>query len=151
MARMIILNIACIILMQLSIIRFVATNQLEEVCDVEGSGIDDCSDQCCDPSICEIRYNPEKNPDKRCCTEEERKQDPIPSDCTPCTVCCDEAERNLIPLPEHCSKCPKCQPAPPTTGAPPTTEGEYEIEISSFIFIYLISNIYCLCRYLLIL
>ena len=123
---MIILNIACFILMQLSIIRFVATNQLEEVCDVEGSGIDDCTDQCCDPSICEIRYNPEKNPDKRCCTKEERKQDPIPSDCTPCTVCCDEAERNLIPLPGHCSKCPKCPPAPPTPVAPPTTEGKYE-------------------------
>ena len=124
--------------MQLSIIRFVATDQLEEVCDVEGSGIDDCADQCCDPSICEIRYNPEKNPDKRCCTVEERKQNPMPSDCTPCTVCCDEAQRNLIPLPEHCSKCPKCKPAPPTTIAPPTTEGKYEIRISPFIFNILI-------------
>jgi len=103
----------------------IATDQREEVCDVKGYGIDDCVNQCCNPSICEITNNPEQNPDKRCCTKEERKQDPIPSDCTPCTVCCDEAERNLIPLPDHCSKCPKCeQPAPPTTYAPATTEGE---------------------------
>ena len=85
--------------------------ELEKVCDVEGSGIDDCADEyaaCCDQSICDHIQNPEGNPDKRCCTKEQMQQDQIPSDCTPCILCCDEEERNMIPLPKYCSKCPKC-------------------------------------------
>ena len=76
-----ILNIAYIILMQILILGLIATDQREEVCDVKGYGIDDCVNQCCNPSICETRNNSEKNRDKRCCTKEERMQDPIPSHC----------------------------------------------------------------------
>merc|ERR1712223_979760 len=28
---------------------------------------------CCEPSKCELKYNPDQNPDKRCCTEGESK------------------------------------------------------------------------------
>ena len=124
MARIMTVVVPCILLMQL-FIPLVISNQLEiEVCDVEGSGAGDCVDQCCDPSVCELKYNPDQNPDKKCCTEEERSLDPIPNDCTLCITCCDETERNQIPLPKHCSKCPKC--GVPTTAAPepPSTKGE---------------------------
>ena len=109
---MIILNIAYIFLMQLLIARFVATDRSEEVCDIEGSGIDDCPDQCCNPSVCYDFCNPDHNPDKRFCTKEEwniwQNGGNLPSDCTPCTFCCDETERKAVPLPKYCSKCIKC-------------------------------------------
>ena len=89
----------------------------KEVCDVEGSGIDDCIDQCCQQSVCDHAYNPDGNPDKRCCTREERKHDPIPADCTLCTECCDDDERNQVPLPPYCSNCPRC--THPATGVTP--------------------------------
>ena len=102
--------------------------ELEEVCDVEGSGIDECIGMCCEPSKCELKYNPDRNPDKRCCTEEEWKQNTLPSDCTPCKICCDESTRKQTSLPEYCSKCPRCEHYP-TTAAPPTTEGDYDLII----------------------
>ena len=124
MARIMNFVIPCILLMQFFVPLVISEI---EVCDVEGSGAGDCVDQCCDPSVCELKYNPEQNPDKRCCSEEERSRDLIPNDCTLCITCCDETERNKIPLPKHCSKCPKC--GVPTTVAPkpnlpPSTKGE---------------------------
>ena len=128
MARIMQLHFLCIIFMLYIIIPLAITNELEEVCDVEGSGIDECIDMCCEPSKCELKYNPDKNPDKRCCTEEERKLDTLPSDCTPCRICCDESTRKQTSLPEYCSKCPRCEHHP-TTAPPPTTEGEYDLII----------------------
>ena len=84
-------------------------NDLNEVCDFEGSGADDCPDNhCCKQTECDLLFNPNKNPDKRCCSKSERQQDPVPNDCTMCTECCDESERKQIPLRDHCSKCPRC-------------------------------------------
>jgi len=84
-------------------------NDFNELCDFEGSGADDCPDtHCCKQTECDLLFNPNKNPDKRCCSKSERQQDPVPNDCTMCTECCDESERKQIPLPDHCSKCPRC-------------------------------------------
>ena len=82
-----------------------------EVCDVEGSGIGDCEENvnCCEQSICDIKHNPESNPDKRCCTREEMKEIP-PWLCELCIECCDEEERNQTPFPIYCSKCSRCDP-----------------------------------------
>ena len=82
-----------------------------EVCDVEGSGIDDCPtvNHCCKQSVCDIAYNPTNNPDKRCCTRVEREQNPERSDCIRCIECCDESERKQQPLPPHCSICGRCE------------------------------------------
>ena len=81
------------------------------VCDVEGSGIGDCEENvnCCEQSICDIKHNPESNPDKRCCTREEMKEIP-PWLCELCIECCDEEERNQTPFPIYCSKCSRCDP-----------------------------------------
>ena len=97
-----------LILVQFQLLKLVVSKQVEQACDVEGSGADDCTDHCCNQSICESIYNPENNQDKRCCTKDERQQDPQPSDCTPCTVCCDEKERRKTPKPKYCSNCPRC-------------------------------------------
>ena len=93
-----------------------------EVCDVEGSGVEDCSSEiyCCQQSECDILYRSDskkENPidveydsdnDYRCCDIIQYKSSPVPSDCKLCTICCDEVERKQIPLPSHCSKCRKC-------------------------------------------
>ena len=78
--------------------------------DVEGSGVDDCpvEDICCDPASCKAKFNPGKNPDKRCCTREERNKTPPPNYCMLCTECCDEDERTKNPPPKYCSKCRRC-------------------------------------------
>ena len=83
-----------------------------EVCDVEGSGIDDCPtvNHCCKQSVCDIAYNPTNNPDKKCCTKVQREQNPQRSDCIlDCVACCDESERKQQPLPPHCSICARCE------------------------------------------
>ena len=79
-------------------------------CDVEGSGVDDCpsEDSCCAPAACNALFNPSKNPDKRCCTRDERNETPRPNYCMLCTECCDDSERRITPLPDHCSKCRRC-------------------------------------------
>ena len=98
----------------------IVAENLIEVCDVEGSGIDDCSSEtyCCQQSECDILYrrdNKIENPidveydsesNNKCCDITQVK--PMPSDCKLCTKCCDEVERKQIPLPSHCSKCHKC-------------------------------------------
>ena len=83
----------------------------EILCNIEGSGAFDCpSDQyCCKQSICNEFWNHDKNPDKRCCTEDERNKMSPPLDCVmDCYECCDESERQKIPIPKHCSYCRKC-------------------------------------------
>ena len=79
---------------------------------MEGSGVDDCKEDvfCCEQSICDLRINPDRNEDKRCCTREEMKSDP-PWPCTLCKECCDEEERNQEPKLEFCSKCKRCDPS----------------------------------------
>ena len=82
-----------------------------EVCDVEGSGSEDCpsADHCCMQSKCDLIYNPDNNPDKKCCTKAQRDANPLRSDCLKCTECCDDAERTQTPVPSHCSKCRRCE------------------------------------------
>ena len=82
-----------------------------EVCDVEGSGIEDCpsDNHCCKQSLCDNIFNPNQNPDKKCCTKAEWEENPKRSDCIRCTECCDETERKQIPQPDHCSHCRKCE------------------------------------------
>ena len=84
---------------------------VNEICDYEGSTAIDCpvDTHCCKKSECDIIYNPEQNPEKRCCNESEWKQEITPNDCTMCTECCDESERTHIPRIDRCSKCPKCK------------------------------------------
>ena len=79
---------------------------------MEGSGVDDCKEDvyCCEQSICDLKVNPDRNEDKRCCTREEMKSDP-PWLCTLCKECCDEEERNQEPKLEFCSKCKRCDPS----------------------------------------
>ena len=100
----------------------VADGTITSVCDVEGSGIDDCSSEqyCCEQSECDSLYNRDINVESqidveydtdnklRCCDIKELEISPLPSDCKLCTKCCEEAERKQIPLPNHCSKCRKC-------------------------------------------
>ena len=99
----------------------VAIDLVSDVCDVEGSGTDDCpvDTYCCRQTNCDAVYNYYQILDDyldieyigdtlRCCSEAERNKDPKPSDCKVCIQCCDEAERNKIPLPYHCSKCRSC-------------------------------------------
>ena len=100
----------------------VADGTITSVCDVEGSGIDDCSPEqyCCEQSECDSFYNRDINVESqidveydtdnklRCCDITELKISSLSSDCKLCTKCCEEAERKQIPLPNHCSKCRKC-------------------------------------------
>ena len=81
------------------------------MCDVEGSGVEDCKEDrhCCEQSTCYKQYNPESNSDKRGCTREEMKGIP-PWTCDMWVECCDEEERNQKPLPDYCSKCKRCNP-----------------------------------------
>ena len=74
-----------------------ATDQLVQVCDIEGSA---CSDDthCCEQSICDTVSIPEKVED-------------IPTEKRPKTKCCDKEEFEKKPLPDHCSKCPMCSDA----------------------------------------
>ena len=82
-----------------------------ETCDVEGSSAVDCPEDthCCKQSACDLIFKTTPSPNKRCCSETERIQDPLPKDCRVCTTCCDDLERDIIPIPSHCSKCPKCK------------------------------------------
>ena len=100
---------------------------ITQVCDVEGSGIDDCSSEqyCCEQSECDIlygsdikteteidvEYDTEKSP--RCCDLIESNLSNLPSDCKLCTKCCEDEERKQVPLPSHCSKCQKCSHSTP--------------------------------------
>ena len=115
------LQAAYIVLIVCAVNLVVECEPLSEVCDVEGSGIDDCSidTYCCRQTECDAAYNSYRPHDNyidieymtdtlRCCSESERKEDPKPSYCKICTECCDETERNKIPLPYHCSKCRSC-------------------------------------------
>ena len=99
----------------------VAIDPKGEVCDIEGSGTDDCPvyTHCCRQTECDAVYDSNRIHDNyidieyigdtlRCCSEAERNKDPKPSDCKVCIQCCDEVERNKIPLPDHCSKCRSC-------------------------------------------
>ena len=81
---------------------------MNEVCDVEGSAVGDCSESthCCKQSQCDALYRKLKG--KRCCTKIERDQKVKSHDCVLCTQCCEEFERNIVPLPQHCSKCRSC-------------------------------------------
>ena len=100
----------------------VTSEALREVCDIEGSGIDDCpvNAHCCNQDECDAVYDSYPLLEEldidieyigdtlRCCSESERKKGAKPSDCKVCIQCCDEDERNKIPLPNHCSKCRSC-------------------------------------------
>ena len=96
-----------------------ANNSIAEVCDVEGSGLDDCPDDryCCKQSKCDAFYPDYVLDDyidivydqMRCCTESEVKRTHKPTDCKICTKCCHEYERKRIPRPEYCSKCHMCK------------------------------------------
>ena len=101
---------------------------LYEVCDVEGSGIDDCpvDTHCCRQTECDNAYNSYRIDDNyidieyisdtlRCCNESERRNYLKPRDCKICIECCAETERNKVPLPDHCSSCRSCSYTPPTT------------------------------------
>ena len=85
-----------------------------EVCDIEGSGIEDCpeSTHCCKQSECDefrrFHYVETKNSTDRCCNETETTEHSLRKDCRICTKCCNEIERNTAPLPNHCSKCRSC-------------------------------------------
>ena len=110
-----------------SIIHASASNDsIKEICDVEGTVVEDCPVEmyCCSPSECnEIFYGNVKQSsyidiedeiisegyNKRCCNSSERMRDPKPNNCKICKECCDEVERNKHPLPNHCSKCHRCQ------------------------------------------
>ena len=106
----------------ISIVLSVANGAIDPVCDVEGSGIDDCSSEqyCCEQSECDKLYNSDVDVENqidveydneiklRCCDIIEVNVTPLPSDCRLCTQCCDDADRLQVPLPGHCSKCPKC-------------------------------------------
>ena len=102
--------------------------QIVELCDVEGSGIDDCSINafCCKQSQCDKAYdnddnkideiidleydldeNSNRNVNQKCCGESATKESNF-SGCKICTKCCDEVERNKVPFPLHCSKCKIC-------------------------------------------
>ena len=99
------------IIIAISIFHSVVSNDPSfGVCDVEGSGADDCPTyaHCCKQSKCDAIFNPNNNPDKRCCSKDERKKEPIPNDCMLCIECCDETERSENDLPSHCSKCRSC-------------------------------------------
>ena len=97
---------------------------IKEVCDIEGSGAEDCpiDTYCCKQSECHFIYDNEHDTyidieydsddgrsNKKCCNELERNQYPTPSNCKVCTRCCDEIERTKTPLPPHCSKCRTCE------------------------------------------
>ena len=101
---------------------FASSNSIKEVCDIEGSGLEDCpiDTYCCKLSKCH-ELNDKQNPyidieydfesessNKRCCDSSERNKIPKPEDCKVCTECCDEVERKKTPLPDHCSKCRRC-------------------------------------------
>ena len=100
----------------------VVDGDITHVCDVEGSGIDDCSSEqyCCEQSVCDILYGSDIKTETeidveydtennlRCCDIIESNVSTLPSDCKLCTKCCDEEERKQTPLPSHCSKCQKC-------------------------------------------
>ena len=81
-----------------------------EVCDIEGSGIEDCPENthCCKQSECDGHYVETMNTTDRCCNETEMKENSLRDDCRSCTKCCNEIERNTVPLPRHCSKCRSC-------------------------------------------
>ena len=99
---------------------FSSTYSIQEICDVEGSGMEDCptNKYCCEQSICDKVYglnnyqntfiDIEYDDTQRCCTKFERKIYPNPSHCQVCTECCSEIERKKIPIPGHCSKCRTC-------------------------------------------
>jgi hypothetical protein len=61
-----------------------------EVCDIEGSRIEDCPENthCCKQSECDEHFVETKG--------------------TTNIKCCNEIERNTVPLPSHCSKCRSC-------------------------------------------
>ena len=91
-----------------------SSDDLQEVCDVEGSVPDDCFDNtyCCRQTECDNIYIDTYNyieydePSKRCCTQAEKYDNP--DHCRICKECCSEHERNIVPIPEHCSKCRAC-------------------------------------------
>ena len=102
---------------------FISNASIEEICDVEGSGMEDCpvDKYCCKVSECntndnnkldldiDIEYDSESGTkNKRCCDSSERDKIPRPDNCKICIECCEEVERNLSPLPDHCSKCRRC-------------------------------------------
>ena len=102
------------IVIWISLLEFVLSDgSVTETCDVEGSGLDDCpvDTYCCIQSKCDTIFNPNDNPDKRCCTKAEREKTPKPNNCMLCTECCDETERNAVPIPDRCSKCRRCKGA----------------------------------------
>ena len=90
------------------------SDDLQEVCDVEGSVPDDCFDNayCCRQTECDNIYIDTYNyieydePTKRCCTQAEKYDNP--DHCRICEECCSEQERTIVPIPEHCSKCRAC-------------------------------------------
>ena len=101
--------------------------QIVELCDVEGSGIEDCAIHafCCNQSQCDKAYNTNeidnvidleydsdtnshRNENQKCCDESATKESNF-SVCKICTKCCDEIERNKVPFPLHCSKCRICE------------------------------------------
>ena len=105
-------------------------NTINEVCDTEGSGIDDCptGTHCCTQSKCDIIFNAVDailavNANKitdtyidveyeeavqMCCKNLTKTNNQNSNNCKICTKCCEENERLLIPLPHYCSKCRKC-------------------------------------------
>ena len=101
---------------------FASSNSIKEICDIEGSGLEDCpiDTYCCkllecqnaindNPSDIDIEYDVEpESSNKRCCDSSDRNKNPRPDDCKVCTECCDEVERKQNPLPDHCSKCRRC-------------------------------------------
>ena len=105
-------------------------NTINEVCDTEGSGIEDCptDTHCCEQSKCDtifnafnamLSVNANNNTDtyidveyeeavQMCCNKSARTNNKNSNNCKVCTQCCDENERLLIPRPPYCSKCRKC-------------------------------------------
>ena len=95
---------------------------IKEICDVEGSGLEDCPVEtyCCKPSECqkaahsidiidiEYDFEPRGSSNKRCCDSFERYPNPKPDDCKICTECCDERQRKQNLITDHCSKCRRC-------------------------------------------
>ena len=98
--------------------------EIVQLCDVEGSGVEDCSinEFCCKQSECDkaynngsgidnvidIEYDYDADYDQKCCNESEEEKETGFLNCKICKRCCGEPERTEIPPPIHCSKCQMC-------------------------------------------
>ena len=103
---------------------FSSNCQINEICDIEGSGIDECpvDTYCCKQSECDksyisndtndkiidIEYDSHENLNDKCCNDLTVQESDF-NQCKICTKCCDEVERHKIPLPDNCSKCRICE------------------------------------------